>query len=94
MSTPTDQQEKTTWCDAPGCEGCIGHCSVMESLGRKKPRNETPWRSVWWWTTLELPKSSQQRADFILIIITILSVEFGGGVFLGVLLREIFGWPF
>lgn len=59
-----------------------------------KERNETPWRSLWWWTTFEIPKEKKHREDFISLIVLIVILETIAGPLIGMILRSIFGWPF
>jgi hypothetical protein len=100
LSTPTKEKTKAHHCNGKFYASeryCPEHGEMQDEQPMvvvPKPRSEVPWRSFWWWCTLEIPKMSRDRTAFFWIIIAILLSEYIFGSIFGVILRSVFGWPF
>ena len=64
------------------------HKTIEVKPERRADRN--PWKE---WFQMRIPPPSS-RPEFFLLLIVIILCEIVFGLFIGVVLRSIFGWPF
>lgn len=93
MSTPTREKKEQHICEGKfysSAEFCPVH-GKKETIQEVMEGGRKPW---WYWFRIDVPKKPGQRADFIMLLLAIVVVEWIVGPIIGIALRSIFGWPF